>query len=153
MNIGRWAFTPVLQDARKFSAITNPYGLLRSPWNTNPVPYLTRYSQVLSAARARYSLTTCDDFSAALSEYNWIGDFFAKLDGKLHGPVHIMIGGHWDVDTQTASWLGSGDGRSLAGVACVQMAVAAGLRPVSWILLDRRAQDGVRVLVPRIDHR
>ena len=29
------------------------------------------------------------------------------------------------------------------------MAVAAGLRPVSWILLDRRAQDGVRVLVPR----
>ena len=110
VNIGRWAFTPVLQDARKFSAITNPYGLLRSPWNTNPVPYLTRYSQVLGSQNDGYSLTTCDDFSAALSEYNWIGDFFAKLDGKLHGPVHIMIGGHWDVDTQTASWLGSGMG-------------------------------------------
>ena len=128
MNVGRWAFTPVLQDARKFSAITNPYGLLRSPWNTNPVPYLTRYSQVLGSQNDGYSLTTCDDFSTALSEYDWIGDLFAKLDGKLHGPVHIMIGGHWDVNTQTASWLGSGMGDR--SQACLhQMAVAAGLRP------------------------
>ena len=124
VNIGRWAFTPVLQDARKFSAITNPYGLLRSPWNTNPVPYLTRYSQVLGSQNDGYSLTTCEDFSAALSEYNWIGDFFAKLDGKLHGPVHIMIGGHWDVDTQTASWLGSGMGEAVRHRALIARALA-----------------------------
>ena len=33
-----------------------------------------------------------------------------KLDGKLHGPVHIMIGGHWAADESTAAWLGDAMG-------------------------------------------
>ena len=35
---GRWAYLGVMKEAREFSDITNSYGLLRSPWNTNPTP-------------------------------------------------------------------------------------------------------------------
>ena len=54
---GRWAYTPCWSSAREFSAITNPYGLLRSPWNTNPTPYLTRHDTVLGLY--------ADDYAAA----------------------------------------------------------------------------------------
>ena len=44
LDSGRWAYTRVKGRARDFSLTTNPYGLLRSPWNTNPIPFLMRYN-------------------------------------------------------------------------------------------------------------
>ena len=39
----------------------NAWGLLRSPWNTNPSPFVTRY-QYQDGATAWGSLPTCNDF-------------------------------------------------------------------------------------------
>ena len=89
---GRFAYTAVKSDAREFSAITNPYGLLRSPWNTNSAPFLTRFSKVLGYTYDGYSLATCDDFANVLSETDTLATYLSKLNGELHGPIHIMIG-------------------------------------------------------------
>jgi len=94
VDSGRFAYTPVMQDARGFSTITNPYGLLRSPWNTNPVPYLLRNNETFFAFGNAYkSFPSCSAFSDYLNSS--LADVNAALDGELHGPVHLMIGGHW----------------------------------------------------------
>ena len=105
---GRWAYTPIMTDARGFSNITNPYGLLRSPWNTNDVPYLLRSRYVLGVKDAGYSLPTCGDFASYLgpSTYVKIADITAGLNGVLHGPVHILTGGHWGMDPKIEKKLG-----------------------------------------------
>ena len=95
VDTGRWAFTPVMTDARDFSDMTNPYGLLRSPWNTNPTPYLLRYNRTFSTFADQDSqFPTCTEFAAYVNET--LGTVMAGLNGFLHGPVHIMIGGHWN---------------------------------------------------------
>jgi hypothetical protein len=84
----------VLQDARGFSTITNPYGLLRSPWNTNPVPFLMRSNETFFDFGDSFSsFPTCSEFSEYVNSS--LADVAAALDGQLHGPVHLMIGGHW----------------------------------------------------------
>ena len=42
VDSGRFAFAPVRTNAREYSTVTNPYGLLAAPWNTNPTPFVTR---------------------------------------------------------------------------------------------------------------
>ena len=132
---GRFAFTAIKGDAREFSAITNPYGLLRSPWNTNSAPFLMRFQQVLGVKYDDYALAGCSVFTDTLSNFGSVAAFVSKLNGQLHGPIHIMIGGHWwfsnstmnkTLATKTAhtmgmggapfastgasSWMGSGQG-------------------------------------------
>ena len=96
VTTGRWAYTPVLTGARGFSNITNPYGLLRSPWNTNPTPYLMRSRYTLGHLGDGYtSFPACSCFSSFMMDSSWIGTMLFALNGALHGPVHIMVGGHW----------------------------------------------------------
>ena len=40
---GRFAYVPAMTDASGYSAMVNSYGLLRSPWNNDPTPFMTRY--------------------------------------------------------------------------------------------------------------
>jgi hypothetical protein len=61
VGAGRWAFTPIKYVANNasggdYSRIHNPYGLLRSPWNTNPTPFLLRYRRTLGKQDAGYRL-------------------------------------------------------------------------------------------------
>ena len=100
---GRWAFTHVMKDATGFSNITNPYGLLRSPWNTDPTPFVTRSRYVLGVKDAYYTLPECSDFQSYLKSDDDTGaltmaSISDALNGELHGPVHIMTGGHWWLD-------------------------------------------------------
>jgi len=95
VDSGRFAYIPVKKDARGFSNITNPYGLLRSPWNTNPTPYVMRHNKTMGIFADNWAnFPSCDDFQDV------VGDTFAvvsnQLNGFLHGPVHTMTGGHWD---------------------------------------------------------
>merc|ERR1711998_602006 len=96
VDTGRWAYTRVLTDARSYSNITNPYGLLRSPWNTNPVHYLMRSDYVYgSRADAEVlGFPSCENFA------EYLNTSFARIsnaiNGVLHGPIHIMIGGQWN---------------------------------------------------------
>ncbi|KAH8066645.1 hypothetical protein JL722_1098 [Aureococcus anophagefferens] len=96
---GRWAYTQVLSGSKAlaFSNLTNPYGLLRSPWNTNKTPYLTRSNFTNGAAYDSYTtFPMCSSFASWLTSSDWVGDMVFALNGALHGPVHIMIGGQWD---------------------------------------------------------
>ena len=43
---GRYAYVPVMQNAINFSDIVSPYGLLKSPWNADPSPYLSRSDRI-----------------------------------------------------------------------------------------------------------
>ena len=96
VNVGRWAYTKVMTEARGFSNITNPYGLLRSPWNTNPTPYLMRYARVVGSFGDSFSeFPTCSEFSASTKTSMQFGAIMLALNGELHGPVHLMTGGMW----------------------------------------------------------
>lgn len=98
IETGRWAYTRVMSNAQNFSRTHNPYGLLRSPWNTNPTPYILRNKYTLGLLNAGWSLPTCEDFHNTLNTTSgpiWMGDLQFQLNGRLHGPIHIMLGGHW----------------------------------------------------------
>ena len=95
INKGRFAYTKVMTDARDFSDITNPYGLMRSPWNTNPIPYVMRSNRTMGAfGDNQHAYPSCTDFASSLN--NSLASILKDLNGKLHGPIHIMLGGHWD---------------------------------------------------------
>ena len=136
VDAGRFAFTKVKSAAREFSAITNPYGLLRSPWNTNSAPYLMRFQQVMGVKYDDYSLAGCSVFTDTLQNFDSIAAFTSKLNGQLHGPIHIMIGGHWwfknstdnkTLATKTAHDMGLG-GAPFSKDASAWMGVGQGSR-------------------------
>merc|ERR1719231_598764 len=93
---GRWAYLGVAKQADS-DGISNPYGLLRSPWNTNPTPYVLRHRYVLDEKDGGWVMPGCVDFAEAF-EYTSLGRYFNELNGELHGPVHIMIGGQWGIN-------------------------------------------------------
>lgn len=98
VDVGRWNHTEILSGtaATSFSDITNPYGLLRSPWNTNKIPYLTRSNMTLGSFADGYgTLPECSLFEEYLRPQISLGTLLFALNGALHGPVHIMVGGHW----------------------------------------------------------
>ncbi|KAJ8610812.1 hypothetical protein CTAYLR_006440 [Chrysophaeum taylorii] len=99
VDAGRWAYVGVMEHARSYSNVTNPYGLLRSPWNTNKIPFVMRSSYVLGKFAGGFStFPSCDEFSMALLTNAWVGTTFNQLNGGFHGPVHIMTGGYWGWD-------------------------------------------------------
>merc|ERR1712070_123722 len=92
---GRWAYTPVMGDARGFSDITNGWGLLRSPWNQNPTPFLTRWTKVFNFTNAGYdTFPDCKLLFTCFAHDNLIA-MNECLNGDTHGPVHVMLGGQW----------------------------------------------------------
>ena len=93
---GPWAFTPVKKKAEPSTSVHNPYGLLRSPWNTNPTPYVTRYRYTVGMKDAGYTLPSCKHFRHAYNSMT-IALINNYLNGILHGQIHIMLGGHWNV--------------------------------------------------------
>ena len=88
-----------MTEAWDFSNITNPYGLMRSPWNTNPVPYVMRSNNTQDVfADGNTEFPTCSQFATYLEESEAkLSTVLQALNGELHGPVHIMIGGQWDM--------------------------------------------------------
>ncbi|KAH8059542.1 hypothetical protein JL721_9282 [Aureococcus anophagefferens] len=125
VDAGRFAFTKVKSAAREFSAITNPYGLLRSPWNTNSAPYLMRFQQVMGVKYDDYSLAGCSVFTDTLQNFDSIAAFTSKLNGQLHGPIHIMIGGHWWFKNST-------DNKTLATKTAHDMGLGGAPSDAAW---------------------
>ena len=41
---GRWTFITAELNPDKFSGLEGGYGYMRSPWNMNPSPYVTRFT-------------------------------------------------------------------------------------------------------------
>ena len=62
---GRWAHTTIPTDARSSSPIVNAYGYLRSPWNQNPAPFLSRSRTIFGVENtATFSVERRESFFA-----------------------------------------------------------------------------------------
>ena len=84
---------------------TNAFGLLRSPWNASPVPFLARSTSTLGLRGNGYgTFPTCAMFASVLRDGK-LSTILRGANGQLHGPVHIMVGGHWGVDDAWAAYL------------------------------------------------
>lgn len=88
INTGRWAYTQVAQVDKVAgdSTISNPYGLLRSPWNTNPTPYIMRSRFTLGYEDGGWTLPDCSLWEFAYSQ-PMLSGMLSALNGYLHGPV------------------------------------------------------------------
>ena len=85
----KFAFTKVLADAGAYSNVTNAYGLLRSPWNANPVPFLMRSETTYGLRGDGYaSFPSCSDFASILRTSS-LAEMLRALNGQLHGPVRV----------------------------------------------------------------
>lgn len=91
---GRWAYTPVMSNARSYSNITNQWAQLRSPWNQNPAPFVARHRKILGNGNFQATFPACRDFNTAMLTTSF-ADIMPYLNGLTHGPVHLMIGGQW----------------------------------------------------------
>ncbi|CAM9369255.1 unnamed protein product [Laminaria digitata] len=87
---GRWAYLPVMEDAWDY--VHNPYGLLRSPWNLDSTPYVTRHNT--TSGETPTDMVSCEVYSSCF-ESSSLKVINACLNGETHGPVHILIGGEW----------------------------------------------------------
>ena len=56
------------QPSHEHNTSQNPYGLLRSPWNTNNVPYLTRSRYTYNQKDGGWSLPSCAEFAQFFDE-------------------------------------------------------------------------------------
>jgi hypothetical protein len=100
---GKFAYTRVKKVgvSETDAYVSNPYGLLRSPWNVNDSPYVTRSAKV-DGYNAFYSeLPSCKDYMDC-----FLSDTMAVmnecLNGKAHGSVHVVTGGVWQKDISSS---------------------------------------------------
>ncbi|CAN0480140.1 unnamed protein product, partial [Discosporangium mesarthrocarpum] len=70
VTTGRFAFTPTMSGAREYSAVTNPYGLLRSPWNADPTPFMTRHDHVYGYFN-NLKPSGCQEYHISLRKDTW----------------------------------------------------------------------------------
>jgi hypothetical protein len=78
--------------------------LLRSPWNTNPTPYLLRSNDVIGVTYSDLTLPTCTEFTVLVESGKLsLAGLMNELNGGVHGQVHIMLGGHWGFDENDAA--------------------------------------------------
>lgn len=60
------------------------------------------------------------------------------LNGWLHGPVHIMIGGHWAVDKRLGEAISRSEGYGADLVLLLSKYVVSSLRVLPWRLSSRQ---------------
>lgn len=85
--------------------VVSPYGLLRSPWNWNPSPYVTRFNNLNGIADISYMPDAviqfyngvhCTDFSSFLKnqvDNQPLFNFLHFAEDGIHGNIHFTIGG------------------------------------------------------------
>ena len=70
----------------------NGYGVMRSPWNNNPSPYIGRHNLTYGITTTK--MPNCAVMSSCYGSKSLSG-ITDCLNGVTHGPVHILIGGNW----------------------------------------------------------
>lgn len=85
--------------------MTNPYGLLRSPWNWNPSQYVARYNNVNQVAsiadmdkfyRFMYSGDNCNNLATFVQSEvvgGTLSNFMQHCEDNIHGVIHFTFGG------------------------------------------------------------
>lgn len=67
---GRFAYVPAMSNATEFSRVHNSYGLLRSPWNNDPTPFMTRNAMVYGYYN-NLKPSGCFEYSSSVQKTNW----------------------------------------------------------------------------------
>lgn len=109
---GRWAYLhlPLMKDVIEAdketmkTSFSNSYGLLRSPWNSNPSPFVTRMLHVIDSTPFT-TLPGCAAFESAL-QLTTLASFNEAMNGVTHGTVHVSTGGMWNVDSEVLNSIG-----------------------------------------------
>jgi hypothetical protein len=94
---GRWAFlnVPKTSDAAREHGFGSARGLLRSPWNLESSPYVTRsQSGTVLGTHPFQTFPDCLAFSNCYLKRT-LADMSECLNGATHGSVHVIVGGHW----------------------------------------------------------
>jgi hypothetical protein len=87
---GRWAFTKT-EDNTNYEELNYSYGYIRSPWNMNPSPYLSRFTST------NKHLPTCSSHYQLLA-YDTLTDFLSTVPYGAHASTHGVIGGVYGCD-------------------------------------------------------
>lgn len=87
---GRWAFAKAVFNPSKFPDLEGGYGYMRSPWNMNPSPYVTRFT-------GTSYLPTCTSHMNMLS-YTDMMDFMIEVEVAPHAGLHGVTGGTYGCD-------------------------------------------------------
>jgi hypothetical protein len=88
---GRWAFAKTPMETSSFSDLSNSYGYMRGPWNTNPSSYVSRFMEAdpdIPGCKAYYDWLVTDDQS----------DFMYESSFSPHANIHGAIGGVYGCD-------------------------------------------------------
>lgn len=67
---GRFGYIPTMTNATEYSAVYNSYGMLRSPWNNDPTPFLTRSDHLLGYTNHRKP-SGCRRYREAMMQRSW----------------------------------------------------------------------------------
>jgi hypothetical protein len=133
--------------------LNSPYGLLRSPWNYNPDPYVTRFGNVLriadasslvdgpgTAMRRQRVGVVCADYTALFDAVRGqpLATYLAAVDDATHLGMRLALGGvGGDRAAAAAQTLMETYGFTDGDVA----AVAASLRPLVQLSAVARGGD------------
>lgn len=90
---GRWGFNAAMTRAENFTT-TNSYGLLRSPWNHDPTPFMTRHDHLYGYFN-NLKPSGCAQYHTTLRTNNWM-HLSHMLNAAAHGHIHETVGGSWD---------------------------------------------------------
>jgi len=84
---GRFADLTISNNS-KYLEFRNGYGLMRSPWESNPSPYITRYTSTTT------SLPACSDHYDSLNK-NRLVDFLGFIQVSPHANTHMITAGRF----------------------------------------------------------
>ncbi|CAJ1407717.1 unnamed protein product [Effrenium voratum] len=90
---GRFAHWRVRADAHEVANLSNPFNLLRSPWNVNPSPHITR-SRYSCGSQTQFDARLWDLCLRAASFDEW----YACIDPTIHTWAHSFLGGVWHTE-------------------------------------------------------
>ncbi|CAM9993354.1 unnamed protein product [Ectocarpus sp. 12 AP-2014] len=93
---GRFGFVPVTTNATEYSRITNAYGMLRSKWNSDSTPFMTRHDGLFGYQNNRKP-AGCKQYGDALDHHDWMS-LAAALGTSAHGHIHEIVGGAWSME-------------------------------------------------------
>lgn len=90
---GRWGFNAAMTRAQNYTT-TNSYGILRSPWNHDPTPFMTRHDHLYGYFN-NLKPSGCAQYHTTLKSDNWM-HLSHMLNAAAHGHIHETVGGSWD---------------------------------------------------------
>ena len=96
---GLWGYAAVRGGA--WNTTHNAFGLLRAPWNNNPIPFVTRSATQCGADSSRSQRwPSCETHLASLRNTSTFAAWAYDAMLAPHGPLHVLVGGTTGCDAE-----------------------------------------------------